>query len=241
MAKAQTKPEEAGAEENGSNRERRKELLEREILDKACTLFAEKGFGGTSLTDIADAVGLTRAAVYYYFKNKEALLEAIVNDVSATPLRESIEWRQSAPEGAADRLHSFVRMRLKSVLTRQVQMKMIGVTEASLPEDLAQKHNNSKRQILREYRDIIRHGIKTGEFRPVDDRIAALAIIGMGTWSVQWYNPDRGPSADEVADQIADLAVHSVAVERGMQDRFSSPETAIQTLREDIEHLAKLL
>ena len=228
-------------EDQSPTRERRKELLEREIMDKACTLFAEKGFGGTSLTDIADAVGLTRAAVYYYFKNKEALLEAIVNEVSSAPLKESIEWLKTAPEGATERLHSFVRMRVVSVLSHQVQMKMIGVTEASLPEDLAQRHNASKRKILHEYRELIRRGIQSGEFRPVDDRIAALAIIGMGTWSVQWYNPDRGPSAAEIADQIADLSVASVAVERSLRDRFSSPEAAIQTLREDIEHLSKLI
>lgn len=228
-------------EDQSPTRERRKELLEREIMDKACTLFAEKGFGGTSLTDIADAVGLTRAAVYYYFKNKEALLEAIVNEVSSAPLKESIEWLKTAPEGATDRLRSFVRMRVVSVLSHQVQMKMIGVTEASLPEDLAQRHNAAKRKILHEYRELIRRGIQSGEFRPVDDRIAALAIIGMGTWSVQWYNPDRGPSAAEIADQIADLSVASVAVERSLQDRFSSPRAAIDTLREDIEHLAKLI
>lgn len=49
--------------------DRRKILVERELIDKACVLFAEKGYAGTSLTDIADAVGLTRGAIYYYFKN----------------------------------------------------------------------------------------------------------------------------------------------------------------------------
>ena len=72
---------------SGTVRERRKALLEREIKDKACTLFARKGFDGTSLTDIADAVGLSRAAIYYYFENKEALLEAIVAEVSERPIQ----------------------------------------------------------------------------------------------------------------------------------------------------------
>jgi AcrR family transcriptional regulator len=47
------------------------------ILVAASLLFVEKGFGGTNINDIADAVGMTRTALYYYFPSKESMLEAL--------------------------------------------------------------------------------------------------------------------------------------------------------------------
>lgn len=229
------------SDETVAPRDRRKELLERELMDKACSLFASKGYAGTSLADIAQAVGLTRAAVYYYFKNKEAVLEAIVSEVTKAPLREIEEWRKNAPAGAAERLHSFVQMRVRRVLSRQVQMRMIEVTEAALPPELLERHTEAKRRILNEYRDIIRQGIQTGEFKPVDDRVAAFGIIGMVNWSVFWVNPKGKLDPNEIATQLAEQAVRSVIVDKSRAERFSDPATALETLREDIEHLAKLL
>src|SRR5213079_854717 len=52
----------------------RRELVENEIYEIAIRLFAERGFAGTSLQDIADALGITRPALYYYVKSKDELL-----------------------------------------------------------------------------------------------------------------------------------------------------------------------
>ena len=53
------------------------EVLRKAILDAASKLFIERGLGGTSMQDIAEALGLTRTAVYYYYRNKEAILEGL--------------------------------------------------------------------------------------------------------------------------------------------------------------------
>ena len=51
-----------------------------EILKVAVRLFSEKGYRGTRLNDVADTLGITRAALYYYFKNKEQLLVEMVRE-----------------------------------------------------------------------------------------------------------------------------------------------------------------
>src|SRR5690606_7425144 len=58
------------------------EILRRAILDAAATLFIERGTGGTSIQDIAESLGLTRTAVYYYFKKKEDIPQALTEDVT---------------------------------------------------------------------------------------------------------------------------------------------------------------
>ena len=66
------------------------------ILDVAQELFTEKGYKGTSIRNIADACGITNAALYYYFQNKEALFEEVMLRYT-TSLRE--QMNQAGEEG----------------------------------------------------------------------------------------------------------------------------------------------
>src|SRR5262249_15236281 len=59
-----------------------RELVENEIYEQAFRLFADRGFAGTSLQDIADALGITRPALYYYVKSKDELLAKLAADVA---------------------------------------------------------------------------------------------------------------------------------------------------------------
>ncbi|CAH1653294.1 TetR/AcrR family transcriptional regulator [Chelatococcus asaccharovorans] len=227
--------------ESGGNRDKRKALVERELMEKACILFAEKGYAGTSLTDIADSVGLTRGAIYYYFKNKEALLEALVQEVALMPLKEISEWKLTATGKPSERLKSFVRMRIMAVLQRGIQMRMIEVTEAALPPDLLRRHTEAKRNILSEYRAIIREGILAGEFRPVNDRYAAFGVIGIVNWTNYWFDEDRGASAEDVAEELAELAVQSLLTDESRRGRLNDPNQAIEVIQENLRHLSKLI
>src|SRR5580700_7686911 len=60
----------------------RRDLLAADVLDKAAVLFATQGFAATSLKDVADAVGLQRSSIYYYYPNKDALLSELIQGVT---------------------------------------------------------------------------------------------------------------------------------------------------------------
>ena len=62
------------------------EQTRQRIIDAALELFAERTFAGTAMRDIADALSVTKAAVYYHFDSKDALLDAILR-----PLAESLD------------------------------------------------------------------------------------------------------------------------------------------------------
>lgn len=233
----------AGAESGGdeSAKDSRKAMVVRRLMEQAAHIFAEKGYPGTTLTDIGEAVGLTRAAVYYYFKNKEALLEAIVEELTSAPISNIARWRETAPPPGPERLRAFVKMRVTEVLSRQTQMRMIGVVESVLPPDLAERHTLAKRRVLGEYRSILREGMEAGAFRAQDDSVAAFALIGMVNWTAQWFSPGRGASVEEVADQIAAMAVNSIAVPADRSAGFADPASAVKMLRDDLDQLALLI
>ncbi len=70
------------------------------VLDTARRLFAERGYDATSLQEIADAMGVRKANVYYYFKTKSALLEELLRSFTA-PLEILLDEVAASPEGTA--------------------------------------------------------------------------------------------------------------------------------------------
>jgi len=101
MFAAASQPNGLVAKEDQMVRRTRKEALEtrNRILDTAVAIFGEKGVSRTSLADIADATGVTRGAIYWHFKNKGDLLNAMFERV-ALPMEEMVE--RSTDDAAAD-------------------------------------------------------------------------------------------------------------------------------------------
>src|ERR1700751_1024305 len=75
----------------------RRRLVEQEILERAAELFAERGFSGATVQDLADALGVSRPALYYYAKSKDVLLEQLVETppIDDAKVLEGIRRRRS--------------------------------------------------------------------------------------------------------------------------------------------------
>lgn len=239
MATAAPKSAVPPGKANGA-RDRRKELLEQEVLEAACLLFAEKGYAGTTLTDIAEAVGLTRAALYYYFKNKEALLEAIMREISVSALADIQEWRRTAPSDPTERWRSFVAMRAAEAIRRRTQLRMLAVTEAALPPAMRKKHDEAKDAIFEEYVALVRAGVASGAFRPVDETSTVFAVVGMITWANNLFPSAGEPEPEKMVAEIAELAVQAVRAPDGPPPAASA-EAALDVVRKDLDRLAHLL
>jgi AcrR family transcriptional regulator len=80
--------------------------MESQIMEEATRLFADRGFAGTSLQDIADATGLTRPALYQYFGSKEELLSRLVSELTEGPADELGEIRRRTGTTATERLRA---------------------------------------------------------------------------------------------------------------------------------------
>src|SRR5690349_21695288 len=71
----------------------------RRIQEVALELFTEQGYEGTSLREIAERLGVTKAALYYHFKTKEEIIGSLIDDRLAL-LRELVDWAQAQPRTA---------------------------------------------------------------------------------------------------------------------------------------------
>lgn len=221
----------------------RRELVEAQIYEEATRLFAERGFAGTSLQDIADAMGMTRPALYYYVRNKDELLARLVTEITEGPagMVEEIAGRDL---DATAKIRALVRLLAARQADHAARFRLVIRSESELPGDLASAHEVAKRRVLDGVVRVVDQGVRSGEFRPADVRTTALALIGMCNWIAWWFHPGGARSADDVAEQMAEMAVALVAQpadRKPASPRSDDPAAALALLRQDLDYLEHVL
>lgn len=183
------------------------------ILDAASLLFIEKGFGGTNINDIADAVGMTRTALYYYFPSKESVLEAVTKEVTerASELTKEVARRAELPPDEV--LRQLILRHAGLILAHPLQFRVAERSESSLPESQRRAAQAARRAVRDDFVNVIRRGIEQGVFRAIDADVAAFSIIGMCNWCAWWFDSRRGEPAEPIAELIASLGLRMVCVD----------------------------
>jgi AcrR family transcriptional regulator len=212
-----------------------------EILEHATRLFAERGYDGTTLQDIADAIGISRPGLYNYINSKEQLLAALVRDVSENTANTVRAVRLRTDLSPVEKLRAVVRELVLQRAGAPERFRVLDRTEAALPEEVATLHLKARREVLAEMRTIIEEGVSKGEFRPRDERLAALSVIGMCNWVAWWFHPGSSHPAEPVADQLAQNAVDMLAYPEGAGPLSPAPHRALQVVRENLDYLERFL
>lgn len=216
-------------------------LVRKAMLNAAAQLFAERGFGGTNLRDLADVLGISRPGLYYHFPNKEKILEALIEEVTLSSAAQLADVAEQVERDPEDALRLVMRTVTNWVLENPVLFRVLDRSEADMPAELKERHAVSKKAILESFTGIIERGIAIGKFRPVDAHVAALSIIGMRNWAAWWFNPNGRMPKDEIADMIADMAVRSLLRPDAHRSRSDRIEDVLRILKEDVAHLDHLL
>ena len=125
-----------------------------EILEHATRLFAERGYDGIMLQDIADAIGITRPGLYNYISSKEQLLAALVRDVSENTAHIIRAVRLRTDLSSAGKLRAVVRALVLQRAGAPERFRVLDRTEAALPEEVAALHLKARREVLAEMRTI---------------------------------------------------------------------------------------
>jgi AcrR family transcriptional regulator len=218
----------------------RRRLVSNELLEHAARLFAEQGFANTSLQDIADAMGISRPALYHYVSNKEELLAALVRDVLERVveiLEQARDREDLAPERRVEvALHRIVVNNARNT----TRFRLLDRSEPDLPAEIAELHRAARRRVLDLLTGLIEDAVSAGAFRPLPARTVALGMLGMANWVAWWYRSAADGDADAVADVLVDVALTGV---RRADDRAVAPGpwAALDLLQEDLAHLRSAL
>jgi len=173
----------------------------REIIRRATEVFDRQGYSRTSLEDIAKATGITREAIYYYFKNRsDILVEVILPDSKSllSDIRSIVESDASAPE----KMRLAIRRHLANFNPNYLEMS-VALREHHFFE--TSDKLSELRQVWKEYNAcwarLVREGQASGEFRAgLDPQTVAYGLLGMFNWLARWYDPAKRITIDEIID-----------------------------------------
>ena len=168
--------------------ETRWELQKDRMLRAAAQCINEKGYSGSSLKDVANMLGLTDAALYYYVKNKEELVYLCY--VRAGEVGEESMDRAIA-EGSCglDTVTRYIRYHLEAMTGERGPVAIMSEIPSLKPE-----HRERVLQISRDhstrFEAILEKGIQDGSIAPCDVRMTGNAIMGALNWVPKWFHGD---------------------------------------------------
>ena len=178
-----------------------------QLLKTAARLFRRKGFDATTTRDIAAAVGMHAGSPFYHFESKGALLYAVMEEGMRTALaRQALVLRPAAD--AASALRRLIRSHFDT---------LHGPGRDFVPVMLYEWRSLDVRQrgaiacLQREYESawmpLLEALAASGRLK-ADVAIARLLIFGALNWSVQWFNPKKRASLDDITDAAMALFIH---------------------------------
>ena len=183
---------------------------EDEILAAAARIFREKGYHAASVRDIAESVGLLKGSLYHYIRSKEELLARLFDGALEGTVRE-LDGIASRDATAASRLHEMVAAYVRSVTANLDAVGLYLREWRSLPAPELARLRARRRAMRALFEDVISEGVRRREFADADEKISALAILGMCNWLFEWYRPRGRIRPEALAEELADRAVRSVA------------------------------
>jgi AcrR family transcriptional regulator len=180
------------------------------ILRVAGRLFAQKGYHGTSMRDLASAMNLTQGSLYNHVAGKEELLFAIMGGI-ADEYVAGIETIADSDNPPSDKLRAVIRGHLQ-IAAENLQASTVFLHEWKFLGDEHRAQIQDKRdRYERALRSILAEGVEQGDFRPLDLKFAALMILSALNWFYQWYSPKGPQSAEEIADRFLELFKYGVS------------------------------
>jgi AcrR family transcriptional regulator len=183
------------------------------IADVAVKLFSEHGYTGTTMRDIAQAVGVLPGSLYAHIDSKETLLLEIVRHGIARFL--TVE---KLMEGHADSPEAWLRAAIRAhvdVVAEDPQRSLVVFHQWRF---LGEPNRSSAVAMRRRYANtfvkIIDAGKSRGVFNPqLDTRIAVFTVLGALNWVPEWYSPKGSASAAEIADKLADALIFGLCAD----------------------------
>jgi TetR/AcrR family transcriptional regulator, cholesterol catabolism regulator len=178
-----------------------------DLTREAARLFAERGYHGTSIGDLAEALGVQKASLYHHFASKQDLLYET--------MRAGADAFHGALDAVPGELRATERIRLAMrahlrVVADQLDVATVFVREWRYLDEARREEIVAERRRYEErFRALFREGRELGELRAdLDDAAAALLVLSALNWAYTWLSPGR--DTDELADRFHALLLDGV-------------------------------
>ena len=181
-----------------------------DLIRVSARLFRERGFDGTTIRDIADAVGMRSGSPFYHFKSKQEILAAVMEEglMAGLAVTEAAAASDLPPR---EKFRALVRGHLETVLAEGHDFVPVLLYDwRALSPELQQQIIALKDRYDLLWQQAVT-ALKDAGLIASDSRAARLLILGAINYSVQWYKPGKGWSLDQLADEVVTMFLHGGA------------------------------
>ena len=175
--------------------ETRFQLQRDRMLKAAAYCFKQKGYSGTSLKDVADILGLTDAALYYYVRNKEELVYQCylrAADVGC----DAMDRANADAQCGFDQVRLYIRYHIEYMVGDRGPIAIMSEIPSLKPEHREEVLELSRSHSSR-FESLLEKGIKDYSIAPCDVRMTGNSIMGSINWIPKWFHGD-----EEVAERL---------------------------------------
>ncbi len=173
------------------------------IFAAATRLFGERGYAGTTIRDIAKAVGILPGSLYAHIQSKEAVLLEIIEG-GVDRFNSAVDRIETLDLTPPDALVHAIREHVRIVAENPGRTLIVFHQWRFLDDDNRDRLLSKRDRYESFFVRTVRAGVATGDFDPeLDVKVTVLAILGALNWTPEWLSPDGPATPTAVADRIA--------------------------------------
>ncbi len=187
----------------------RKNTRKEQVIQTATELFKDKGYAATSMRDLANELGIEAASLYYHIKSKEEILQSICFEMADAFIQglDDVEHRDISNR---EKLYQGIINHTK-VIARDLPAAAVFLNEYRyLSAPWLKKFLRLRINYINRFKKIIEDGIKEGEFKNVNKKLAVMTIFSSLNWMPNWYNPKGKIDPEAVSKQLAQLLINGL-------------------------------
>ena len=193
-----------------------------DICRTAARIFRDRGFNATSVSDIARALGMTKAGLYHYFVSKEALLFEIIS-FGLDRVRDEVIAPVRAVRDPEARLRQLVVRHARIVTRAHGAVASLSDETRALPPQARKRLERRMRGYFEFVRDTLSELKTAGRLRPVDPTVAAFSLLGTILWIPRWFKHEGRLTEEQVADEVAEFVLGGLLLPPARARRTSAP------------------
>ena len=192
-----------------AERKQERALKREAVLAAAAHVFSEWGYHRASLDEVARVLNVTKPTLYYYFKNKEAMLFACIQH-GLDRLDAAADFADDARASGMERLVAYLR-RYAAVIDSDFGRCAVRISDTELSGQSRKKVRRIKGVIDRQIRALVSAGIEDGSIASSDPKVTAFALAGALNSIGQWPPGEASLPGGKLADEYIALLVQGLA------------------------------
>ena len=183
------------------------------ILSQAAKMFRERGYQNTTLEDVAVSFGVSRPAIYYYFKSKQEILTNIHRQ-AREKLYTTAQKIYNMDLPTVEKFQRLIENHIYVVASEATILGIYYEEDKELNADYYKEVQESRRDYTNRLIELYQMGVKEGIFKDVNPTVAVFTVLGTANWVYRWFRETGPLSAKEVAALMSNLLMDTCLINK---------------------------